>query len=426
MSSSTVEAQILRTATRRLALLTAASITVVVLVVGAVAALIVWREQQSEARTALRTAVLDLDDLTRSPATIGVWVREADGTVRRSPEAPAWLPIRSQLDIVTPGGRARVETEVNVGSDRFHLLTLRDGGRVVQAETGTAPQERERSRLLSGLVVAELIGLALSLLLGGLLARRAVAPLATAMARQRRFVADASHELRTPLTLLSTRAQLLERRLRLPADVRSGNGGASPSTSSSRHVPSDGPHAESVALVEDTRRLAGVVDDLLLSASLPEQPDRRQPVDLVLLARAATSGAAAHAAENGVTVRGPDQVAEPIVVPGAAGPLRRVMDALIDNAISHSRPGGHVTVVAAPGPPATLQVIDDGTGIDPAVATRLFDRFAHGSHGARGAGRRHFGLGLALVREVVVAHGGEIEARATPGGGATFIVTFPA
>ena len=56
------------------------------------------------------------------------------------------------------------------------------------------------------------------------------------------------------------------------------------------------------------------------------------------------------------------------------------------------------------------------------MAPRLFDRFAHGPGTS---GRRHFGLGLALVREVVQAHHGSVEAGPTPGGGATFTVTLP-
>jgi signal transduction histidine kinase len=75
------------------------------------------------------------------------------------------------------------------------------------------------------------------------------------------------------------------------------------------------------------------------------------------------------------------------------------------------------------GPPARVQVVDDGVGIDPDVAPRLFDRFAHGS---RTGDRQHFGLGLALVREVVEAHDGDVAAAPTPGGGATFTVTLPA
>jgi signal transduction histidine kinase len=216
-------------------------------------------------------------------------------------------------------------------------------------------------------------------------------------------VADASHDLRTPLTLLSTRAQLLERSLRR------------------RDAASD-EHAESQALVADTRRLAEVVEDLLLSASLADQPSRRETVDLAALARAAVESAGPYAAEQGVQLSGPGPGQSPMTVLGAAGPLRRVLDALIDNAVAHTLAGGHVTVRVSAASKVTVQVVDDGTGIDPAVAPRLFDRFAHGPGTG---GRRHFGLGLALVREVVQAHHGNVDAGPTPGGGATFTVTLP-
>ena len=181
-------------------------------------------------------------------------------------------------------------------------------------------------------------------------------------------------------------------------------------------------HAESQALVADTRRLAEVVDDLLLSASLANQPSRGETVDLVALARAAVDAAGPYAAEHGVQISGPGPGESPVTVMGAPGPLRRVLDALIDNAVAHTLAGGHVTVRVTAASKVTVQVVDDGTGIDPAVAPRLFDRFAHGPGTA---GRRHFGLGLALVREVVQAHHGSVDAGPTPGGGATFTVTLP-
>jgi signal transduction histidine kinase len=70
----------------------------------------------------------------------------------------------------------------------------------------------------------------------------------------------------------------------------------------------------------------------------------------------------------------------------------------------------------------TATVRDDGAGLDPAQAHRLFERFARGDHGD---GRR-FGLGLALVREVVAAHGGTVTASGRPGEGASFTITLPA
>jgi signal transduction histidine kinase len=384
--------------------LTAGAVTVVLLVVGGLLLAVVSREQAAEARTALRQAVADADDLMTHPSAVGVWSRAADGTQRRSPSAPAWLPVASALDAVSSTlPVASDERTVTRAGEDYRLLTVRDGNTVTQATTSTDPQSDEQHRLLTGLVVAELVGLGLSVLLGGLLARRAMSPLVTAMDRQRRFVADASHELRTPLTLLSTRAQLLERALRR------------------RDAASD-VHAESQALVADTRRLAEVVDDLLLSASLADQPSRGETVDLVALARAAVQAASPHAAEQGVQVSGPGHREPPGAVRGAPGPLRRELDALIDNAVAHTLAGGHVTVRVTAASKVTVQVVDDGTGIDPAVAPRLFDRFAHGP----GTGsRRHFGLGLALVREVVQAHHGSVEAGPTPGGGATFTVTLP-
>ena len=401
MSRPDPEQRAVRAVTRRLAVATAAAITVLLVVVGIVAAGVVWREQGAEARRALHRAVVDVDDLRNTPPGTAVWVRERGGAVRSSPDAPDWLPVRSGLAAVTPAD-PRDERRVRHGGEVYRVYTIRRGGLVAQAVASTRPEERERARLLTGLAVAELAGLAMSVLLGTVLARRATAPLLTALRRQRRFVADASHELRTPLTLLSTRAQLLERSLR-----RAG-------------VPEA--HEESEALVADTRRLAEVVDDMLLSASLTDQPTRRQPVELTEIAGAAVRAAEAHAAAQGVTLE--LAAAEPVEVQGVPGPLRRVVDALLDNALAHTPPGGCVEVRVAPGPPATVSVADNGPGIDPVVAPHLFDRFAHGP--ATEGGRRHFGLGLALVREVVEAHGGSIAAGTTPGGGATFTVTLPA
>jgi signal transduction histidine kinase len=402
VSGGQTDDRVLRAATRRLAVLTAASITVVLLVVGAVVVAVVVQEQDGEGRAALRQAVVDLDDADGAPATIGVWLRAADGSTQRSHKAPRWLPVRSAVAAVSAAA-PRDERVVHHHGTGYQLLTVRRSGLVIHAAASTAPQVDERNRLLTGLGVAELAGLGLSVLIGTWLARRAMTPLATAMTRQRRFIADASHELRTPLTLLSTRAQLLERALR-------------------RSAPGDA-HAESEELVADTHRLAGVVDDLLLSASLADQPGRSEPVDLVAVARAAVASAAPHGAEQGITIEGPSSAAVGAIVNGAPGPLRRVLDSLLDNAVTHTLPGGHVVVRVDAGPPATVAVIDDGTGIDPDVLPHLFDRFAHG--GATPGARRHFGLGLALVREIVTAHRGTVGATATPGGGTTFTVTLP-
>ena len=69
------------------------------------------------------------------------------------------------------------------------------------------------------------------------------------------------------------------------------------------------------------------------------------------------------------------------------------------------------------------EVRDDGPGIDAATSATLFERF---SHGAPRPGRESYGIGLALVREIVTAHGGEIRVSSVLGQGATFVVSLPA
>ncbi|WP_162795529.1 sensor histidine kinase, partial [Nonomuraea lactucae] len=141
------------------------------------------------------------------------------------------------------------------------------------------------------------------------------------------------------------------------------------------------------------------------------------------LAEELAEAEAARADALGVTIevrrRGPG----PPVVRGAQSALRRVVSALLDNALGHTGAGGHIWVTLSTGSGTVeLAVRDDGVGLDPDDAERLFTRFVGGPHSEE----RGFGLGLALVREVVDGHGGTITADGRPGAGAVFTVCLPA
>ena len=112
---------------------------------------------------------------------------------------------------------------------------------------------------------------------------------------------------------------------------------------------------------------------------------------------------------------------------GSEAALRRALTALIDNALGHEHIGGTVQLrVYHDGQQVIAAVADDGEGIDPNVLPTLFDRFAHGGGHTTRAGRESYGIGLALVREIVHAHGGDIRVSSTPGHGATFTMMLPA
>jgi signal transduction histidine kinase len=236
------------------------------------------------------------------------------------------------------------------------------------------------------------------------LACLAIAPLNEALTKQRRFVADASHELRTPLTRLHTRAQLLLHRPEadLPPEVSE----------------------ELRRIVAGSRELNEIVDDLLSSAGLSASRPAGGPVDLATVAGAVADAEQPRVRQAGVLIA-VRREAESTVVTGIESALRRMVSALVDNAIGHSRPGGHIWLtVSAPdrGRVIELVVADDGTGLDPADRRRVFERFNRGSNDSAG---RH-GLGLALVREVVEAHGGTVGADGHPGAGSSFTVRLPA
>ncbi|WP_312004174.1 HAMP domain-containing sensor histidine kinase [Streptomyces sp. B1866] len=374
--------------------------SVIILLVGAVVYGAVLVAQRADAE---RETQWGIEHNTIDSPPVCVWMTvERDGVVTHTPGMPAGLPVTSSMTAVRDGAPAMLE-RVTRGGQHYTVRTARRGSLVVQAAYGERFQRADRRHLLLAFGAAESLGLLLVAVASGRIARRAMTPLTEALERQRRFVADASHELRTPLTQLHTRAQLLARRC----------GTAAPDQLS----------ADIQRLVTGTRQLGDVIDDLLLSAQLSRSPRSREPVDLAALAAEAVAAEDARALSVGVAVHlrcGPGRH----VVTGTASALRRVIAALLDNALGHTPPGGEVTVtVHAPvSGTVTLSVRDTGVGFAPQDAERLFERFARG---ATGQGRR-FGLGLALAREVIEAHRGRITARGRPGEGALFTVELPA
>ncbi|MGA5581589.1 sensor histidine kinase [Streptomyces thermodiastaticus] len=174
-------------------------------------------------------------------------------------------------------------------------------------------------------------------------------------------------------------------------------------------------------LVTSLGRLGEVLDDLLSSAVLTAGPAwrARRRVDLVDLVRsAAAEEEEERVQERGLTVR-VDGPPFPLWVDGVASALRRAVGELLANAIAHTPRGGRIDLVLSRADgSAVLTVADTGSGFARGEAEGLFRRFHRGGDG-------RFGLGLALLREVVTDHGGTVTADGRPGHGSRFTLRLP-
>jgi signal transduction histidine kinase len=143
-------------------------------------------------------------------------------------------------------------------------------------------------------------------------------------------------------------------------------------------------------------------------------------VDVRALLEASAERVASRATDHGVRVV--TRVDGDILVADRDGGLEQVVDNLLDNALRYAPRESVIEVEAmARDGTARITVSDHGPGIAPDERTRVFERF-HRGDGSRGPGA---GLGLAIARAIVEAHGGGINAVETPGGGATFVVELP-
>jgi signal transduction histidine kinase len=388
---------VVRRAGRIVAIQTSAALAAVLLLVGLVLAAVYVHTQNVQIADELTRVAMSADDAGDPPPGMELAVRDSSGTLSTSDGGKVGLPLMS-----APAGFTDFESR---DRDYRALVVDRPEGRVV-ALTDLAPYRASRGRLLGALALAELTGIIASIAVVVLFTRRLVQPLAQALALQRRFVADASHELRSPLTVLHTRAQLLAGRLH-GGDV-------------------DAATRDADALVGDTRALGGIVDDLLASATMTSARAAGVRVDMAGLSHSVCASMEAYATSLDVRLVCTG-AAEGCNVTGSEAALRRAITALVDNALGHQNPGGTVHVdVRQDGEQIVVAVIDDGVGIDEVTMATLFNRFSRGTAHTNLGGRQSYGIGLALVREIVESHGGQIAVSSAPGQGATFTIALPA
>jgi two-component system sensor histidine kinase BaeS len=213
---------------------------------------------------------------------------------------------------------------------------------------------------------------------------------------RRRLLADVTHELRTPLTVIQGNLEALIDGVR----------------------PTDESHLR--AILEDTHVLARLIDDLrtISVAEAGALALHREPTDVGALARETIGSFGSLADAAGVTLSASasgdlSASVDPIRV-------REVLTNIIANALRYTPRGGSVAVTVTPWPDhLTVSVRDNGPGIAAEVLPGIFDRFTR-SPESPGAG-----LGLAIAKSLVTAHGGTIEATSASGQGTEIRFTLP-
>jgi two-component system, OmpR family, sensor histidine kinase MprB len=359
-----------------------------------------------------------------------------DGDVDRPPNETAELPVEGWALAIARSGRGREIRDMTV--DGTHLMVLTEGigaDGAIQVARPLTEVDNVLDDVLLALVLVGAGGIALAALLGAVVARAALEPVARftrrteaiaatpdiaqrmdvvgrdelarlaqsfnttldalerAVESQRQLVADASHELRTPIASLRANIQTLEEADRLPAHDLA---------------------ALRQDIIAELDELTALVSDVVELARGTPADEALDDVRLHAVVDAAVERAQRRAGD-GVKY---ELKLEPTVVRGEPDRVARAVTNLLDNARKFSPNGGAIEVELRDG---TLSVRDHGPGFAEEDLPHVFDRF-YRSKGARGMPGS--GLGLAIVRQAAEARGGSVEAANAPGGGALMRVRF--
>lgn len=220
---------------------------------------------------------------------------------------------------------------------------------------------------------------------------------------QKRFIQDVSHELKTPLTIIKGELEVALKKARSAqeyASILASN-------------------------LEETDKIARIVENLLTLAKFDnrEVSMNISKVGLAPLIKALADDLSAVAAKKQavLTVSLPD---EDLEINADRGQLRRALLNILDNAIKYTGAGGRVTLEAGRERGGVLaRISDTGAGIPEADMPHIFKRFYRADASRASAG---FGLGLAIAKSIIDAHGAKIEVESSPGKGSVFTVFFPA
>jgi len=323
------------------------------------------------------------DPLFSSPdfRSVSVCLRDSEGTLVYGKNPPSDIPFTSRLALASglPWDIGLINADI-------------------EADLGQFAQRRRL--MMAGLGILAFLVIAVSYLIS-----RAVSRELAAARLQTDFVSAVSHEFRTPLTSMRQFTEMLNEDDNLPAEKR---------------------HAFYRAQARATSRLSRLVESLLDFGRMEAgaRPYQLKKMDAGLLVKTVVeeflqeTGSEKAQIEYVVPDEGPN-------VNGDWNALSQALWNLIDNAVKYSAEGQKVHVEVEAGNQVAIKVQDKGFGIPPDEKSRILRKFVRGSN-VRAHGIKGTGIGLAVVKHIVDAHGGDVLIDSDPGKGSTFTIRLPA
>lgn len=285
----------------------------------------------------------------------------------------------------------------------FEVSVLPETIRQKLADEREAQYQEARSRIIRRLVTTNLFILVAGGILSYYLARRTLGPIEEAQQAQSRFTADASHELRTPIAAMRSEIEvaLMNPKLTL-ANAK----------------------AQLQSNLEELARLTTLSDGLLRLARLEDHTIGQSKTNVDAIIRRAVDRVLPLAEAKRMLITLPTQVHIPLK--GDEDSLVEALVTVLDNAVKYSPEKTEVTVRAhAEKHQAIIRITDHGIGIKATELPHIFDRFYRADSARTRQQIQGYGLGLAIAKNIIEAHGGTITATSTPGRGTIFTITVP-